>query len=62
MNIGVKCDEYDGIYVEYGLRVQPGKEHCIGRCVTTSVQPSINITNSSESDIILTKNYFIARG
>lgn len=38
MNIAVTCDEYDGgICVEYDLRAQPGKKHCIGRCVTTSV-------------------------
>lgn len=43
MNIGVTCDKCDDIYVEYGLIVQPGKEECIGRCVITTVQPSINI-------------------
>ncbi|XP_018577002.1 uncharacterized protein LOC108915453 [Anoplophora glabripennis] len=62
-NVEVSCGVYIGdIFVECKLRSNLGKEHCIGRCITSSQNPIISILNTSNSPIVFQEGTVLARG
>nr|CAH7749974.1 unnamed protein product [Callosobruchus chinensis] len=61
--VEVECNDHLGdIYVEDAMRLPPGKEHYIERCVISSRNPIVQVVNISDGTVSYRRTDVVARG